>query len=108
VIVEPLGRRDRARRARSAAVRTIIGRYRNARPARRLRGLPSETRDGRKIRLSANVGGLSDVDLVKRYGAEGIGLLRTEVFALGARGLPDEDEQQRAYLRGLARGSEPW
>lgn len=64
-----------------------------------LRGLPSETRDGRKIRLSANVGGLSDLDLVKRYGAEGIGLLRTEVFALGARGLPEEDEQQRAYLR---------
>jgi len=64
-----------------------------------LRGLPSETRDGRKIRLSANIGGLSDVDAVKRYGAEGIGLLRTEVFALGARGLPDEEEQYRAYLR---------
>ena len=26
-------------------------------------------------------------------------MLRTEVFALGARGLPEEDEQQRAYLR---------
>lgn len=36
---------------------------------------------------------------MKRYGAEGIGLLRTEVFALGARGLPDEEEQYRAYLR---------
>ncbi len=67
-----------------------------------LRGLPSETRDGRKIRLSANVGGLSDLDLVKRYGAEGIGLLRTEVYALGARGLPEEDEQHRAYLRVAA------
>ncbi len=64
-----------------------------------LRGLPSVTRDGRKIRLSANIGGLFDLDLVKRYGAEGVGLLRTEILALSSRGLPDEDEQLRGYLR---------
>ncbi len=87
----------RPQRAEYAA---ISERYRKTRGRLdELRGLPSETRDGRKIRLSANVGGLSDVDQVKRYGAEGIGLLRTEVFALGARGLPEEDEQERAYLR---------
>jgi phosphotransferase system, enzyme I, PtsP len=64
-----------------------------------LRGLPSETRDGRRIRLSANIGGLFDLDLVKRYGAEGVGLLRTEILALSSRGLPDEEEQLRGYLR---------
>lgn len=64
-----------------------------------LRGLPSETRDGRRVRLSANIGGLFDLDLVKRYGAEGVGLLRTEILALSSRGLPDEEEQLRGYLR---------
>jgi phosphotransferase system enzyme I (PtsI) len=90
----------RPTRPQRAEYVSVAARYRKTRGRLdELRGLPSETRDGRKIRLSANVGGLSDVDLVKRYGAEGIGLLRTEVFALGARGLPEEDEQQRAYLR---------
>ena len=64
-----------------------------------LRDLPSETRDGRRIRLSANIGGLFDLDLVKRYGAEGVGLLRTEILALSSRGLPDEEEQLRGYAR---------
>ncbi|HTO09909.1 MAG TPA: phosphoenolpyruvate--protein phosphotransferase [Myxococcota bacterium] len=64
-----------------------------------LRGLPSETRDGVRVRLSANIGGLFDLDLVKRYGAEGVGLLRTEILALSSRGLPEEEEQLRGYLR---------
>jgi len=64
-----------------------------------LRGLPCETRDGRRIRVSANIGGLFDLELVKRYGAEGVGLLRTEILALSARGLPGEEEQLRAYAR---------
>ncbi|HTO54503.1 MAG TPA: phosphoenolpyruvate--protein phosphotransferase [Myxococcota bacterium] len=64
-----------------------------------LRGLPSQTRDGERVRLSANIGGLFDLDLVKRYGAEGVGLLRTEILALSSRGLPDEEEQLRGYLR---------
>jgi phosphotransferase system enzyme I (PtsP) len=90
----------RPTRAQRAEYATRTDRYRAARDRLdELRGLPSETRDGRKIRLSANVGGLHDVDLVKRHGAEGIGLLRTEVFALSLRGLPGEDEQLRAYLR---------
>jgi phosphotransferase system enzyme I (PtsP) len=87
-------------RPQRAEYASIAQRYRTTRGRLdELRGLPSETRDGHKIRLSANLGGLSDLDLVKRYGAEGVGLLRTEVFALGVRGLPDEEEQHRAYLR---------
>ena len=38
---------------------------------------------------------------------EGIGLLRTEVFALSSRGLPDEDEQQRALPARRRRRSRP-
>jgi phosphotransferase system enzyme I (PtsP) len=59
----------------------------------------SETRDGRRIVLSANAGLLNDLRLVDRHGAEGIGLFRTELLALAHRGFPEEDEQERLYQR---------
>ncbi len=58
---------------------------------------PAETRDGRRILLTANVGLLSDLPLVERHGAEGIGLFRTELLALVHRGFPSEEEQQQLY-----------
>ncbi len=61
--------------------------------------LPAPTIDGRDVHLSANIGGLNDLELVKRYGARGVGLFRTEILALASRGLPDEDEQVRIYTR---------
>ena len=42
----------------------------------------SVTLDGRKIEVAANVGNLNDVELALKYGAEGIGLLRTEFLYL--------------------------
>jgi len=36
---------------------------------------------------------------VKKYGAEGIGLYRTEYIFLGRRELPSEDEQYKAYFK---------
>ncbi|UCE86645.1 MAG: phosphoenolpyruvate--protein phosphotransferase, partial [Deltaproteobacteria bacterium] len=59
----------------------------------------SETRDGRRIVLSANAGLLNDLRLIDRHGAEGIGLFRTELLALAHRGFPEEDEQERLYER---------
>jgi phosphotransferase system enzyme I (PtsP) len=61
--------------------------------------LPARTRDGREIVLSANIGGLDDLELVKRYGARGVGLFRTEILALASRGVPEEEEQFRIYRR---------
>jgi phosphotransferase system enzyme I (PtsP) len=61
--------------------------------------LPVRTKDGTEVVLSANIGGLNDLSLVKRYGARGVGLFRTEILALSARGLPDEEEQVRVYQR---------
>lgn len=61
--------------------------------------LPARTRDGVEIVLSANIGGLNDLELVKRYGARGVGLFRTEILALASRGLPDEEEQIGIYTR---------
>jgi len=58
---------------------------------------PAETRDGRHIVLTANVGLWNDLPLVDRHGAEGVGLFRTELLALVHRGFPLEDEQERLY-----------
>jgi len=64
-----------------------------------LRGRPAESRDGHRIRLTANAGLLNDLALAERHGAEGIGLFRTELLALAQRGFPDEEEQQSLYER---------
>ncbi len=64
-----------------------------------MRDRPAETRDGRRIRLSANVGLVSDLRLVEQHGADGIGLFRTELPVLAHRGFPDESEQEQLYLR---------
>jgi phosphotransferase system enzyme I (PtsP) len=61
--------------------------------------LPARTLDGREIVLSANIGGLNDLELVKRHGARGVGLFRTEILALSTRSLPEEQEQVRIYQR---------
>ena len=88
---------ERPRAEQRARLRAIAERYERLRGRLdELRELPSVTRDGRAIRLSANIGGLFDLDLVKRYGAQGVGLLRTEILALSSRGLP---ERGRAAAR---------
>lgn len=62
-----------------------------------LKGLPAETKDGRKIELSANIELLSDVDTAIENGAQGIGLFRTEYLYLASSDLPGEEEQYQAY-----------
>jgi len=60
---------------------------------------PAETRDGRRIQLTANVGLLNDLRLIEQHGAEGVGLFRTELLAIAHRGFPEEEEQERLYDR---------
>ena len=67
-----------------------------------LRALPAETRDGRRIVLSANCGLVSDLRLVDQHGAEGVGLFRTEMLAFAHRGFPEEEEQEQLYERVAA------
>lgn len=64
-----------------------------------LRNRPSETRDGRRVVLSANVGLVADLRLCERHGAEGIGLFRTELLALAQRGIPGGEEQEQLYTQ---------
>ena len=58
---------------------------------------PAETLDGHRLEVVANVGSPEDAQAALRYGAEGIGLLRTEFLYLERQTAPDEEEQLRAY-----------
>lgn len=59
----------------------------------------AQTADGTRITLRANIGLLSDIEVAKRFGAEGVGLYRTE-FPYMARGdFPDRNAQYELYRR---------
>jgi len=63
------------------------------------------TRDGRRIEIAANVGGPHDVPVAREYGAEGVGLFRTEFLFMDRDRAPTEEEQLEAYCQaavGLA------
>ncbi|MDL1973902.1 MAG: phosphoenolpyruvate--protein phosphotransferase [Deltaproteobacteria bacterium] len=64
-----------------------------------LRELAAETKDDYKIRLGANIGLLSDLELVKKYGADHIGLYRTEFPFLARKEFPSEEEQFLLYKK---------
>lgn len=53
---------------------------------------PTETIDGHRIQVFANVSDLEGVKEAARSGAEGIGLFRTEFLYLNRRATPNEDE----------------
>jgi phosphotransferase system enzyme I (PtsI) len=62
-----------------------------------LKTLPAKTQDGRRIELSANIELPTDTDLALEYGAEGVGLFRTEYLYIAQAGFPTEEEQYKAY-----------
>ncbi len=93
---------ERAARARTAAER-------RARDHRRWiadRELPARTRDGHLVAVLANVAGEAEIAVALGYGADGAGLVRTELAFLDARAWPTEDEHRRALapLLGALRG----
>ncbi len=63
----------------------------------KIKALPSETLDGKKIGLLANIEFPDEIPSVLSHGAEGIGLYRTEYFYLNRVDLPREEEQYEAY-----------
>ena len=54
--------------------------------------LPSETLDGYRVAIKANIEFLEEVVSAKENGAEGIGLYRTEYHYLRSKRIPDEEE----------------
>ncbi|MEQ6116415.1 phosphoenolpyruvate--protein phosphotransferase [Bifidobacterium bifidum] len=70
--------------------------------AKELRGKPGATKDGHHIPLLANVGKPSDGKTALEYGAEGVGLFRSEFLFIGNAEPPSVEEQTKAYAELLA------
>jgi phosphoenolpyruvate-protein phosphotransferase len=59
---------------------------------------PAETKDGHRLRVLANAASVAEVVEALEQGAEGIGLLRTELLFLDSQAWPDR-AQQATFLR---------
>lgn len=66
-----------------------------------LKGKETVTLDGKKIKLYANIGSVSDIAGVLKNDASGIGLFRSEFLYLEKEDCPTEDEQFAAYKAAL-------
>ncbi|EJF74467.1 phosphoenolpyruvate--protein phosphotransferase [Bartonella alsatica] len=64
--------------------------------------LPVQTVDGHKIRIMANVNYTNQVSMALNFGAEGIGLMRTEFLFLDSSHIPDEQAQFDVYRAMIA------
>ncbi|MGE5223084.1 MAG: phosphoenolpyruvate--protein phosphotransferase, partial [Omnitrophica WOR_2 bacterium] len=62
---------------------------------------PAVTLDGRQVEVVANIGSVEAATAALEYGAEGVGLLRTEFLFLDRESAPDEEEQADVYRRIL-------
>ncbi len=93
----------------------ILTQYRQAqqrnlqasRKLRKLKGITAVSRDGYRLNVAANIEFPEDVRKARKYGAEGVGLFRTEFLYMNRRDLPSEDEQFEAYCQ-VARQSLPY
>ncbi len=66
-------------------------------------GLDNVTAGGRRIRVHANVGSLTEVDMALRNDAGGIGLFRSEFLYLEREKCPSEEEQFCIYRDAVLR-----
>jgi len=64
-----------------------------------VRGAASETKDGRSVKIFANIGNPGNIPQVLDNDAEGIGLFRSEFLYLENSDYPTEDQQFEAYKK---------
>jgi multiphosphoryl transfer protein len=88
--VDPSPERQRALRAELARQRQQWETRRSAAQA------PVTRADGRRLEVAANVASVREAQLAVSYGADGVGLLRTEFLFADRTTLPSEDEQVAA------------
>ena len=62
-----------------------------------LKALPAITTDGFTVTLAANIGSPADVDAANDFGAEGVGLFRSEFVFMGKQDIPKEEDQFKEY-----------
>jgi len=65
-------------------------------------GQPAETLDGRRVGILANIEFPREVPRAIQYGAEGIGLYRTEFLYLTTNKPPSEGEHFQAYMEAIS------
>lgn len=63
---------------------------------------PARTKDGKQIEMGANIGSADDAERALEFGAEGVGLFRTELLFMARDEPPSEDEQTHAYSQAAA------
>jgi len=95
VVVEPSGR---ALSGYRAAQKRDLKEERRLQETRDLAGV---TRDGTPVRLRANAEFLDEAATAVLYGAEGIGLFRSEYLVARSREWPSEEQQLDVYRRLL-------
>ena len=66
-----------------------------------LNELPAETKDGKLIKLKANIEVFEEVEGVLNHGADGIGLFRSEFIFLESGAMESEEIQYEYYTRVL-------
>jgi phosphoenolpyruvate-protein phosphotransferase len=84
---------------RAAADRDTREQRLQAAAARRME--PAVTRDGHAVEVVANIGDSAGTPAAVEQGAEGIGLLRTELLFMAHSQAPDEATQEAEYRRVL-------
>ncbi|GAC1358834.1 MAG: phosphoenolpyruvate--protein phosphotransferase [Ktedonobacteraceae bacterium] len=55
--------------------------------------------DGQRIHLLANIGSAAEAEAARQWGAEGVGLLRTEFLFANAQVMPGAEEQRASYAQ---------
>lgn len=73
------------------------------RALQQLKSEPAITRDGVRITLRANIELAEDITAMKRVGAEGVGLYRTEFLFMNRESPPSEEEQFQIYRHTVKR-----
>ena len=61
------------------------------------RTCPSQTKDGAALEICANIGTPQEAQRAMEYGADGVGLFRSEFLFMDRDALPTEEEQFEAY-----------
>ena len=74
----------------------------HAAKAKELRGQAGGTKDGHLVPLLANLGKPADAKTALEYGAEGVGLFRSEFLFIGNSEPPSVEQQTKAYTELLS------
>lgn len=73
-----------------------------------LASVDAVTKDGYRMRLAGNISSVKDVEQAVKYGAEGVGLFRTEFLYMDRSAFPSEEEQFEVYRQVVeAAGGHP-